>query len=69
LKNSQFGITSVSVNSSASYICISDIESTQFFKINILEDEVSLNRIKEGNAVGLSGVIYTKFLKGRHIIK
>lgn len=64
-EKSQFGITSVSVNSSASYICISDIESTQFFKINILEDEVNLQRIKEGSGVGLNGVIFTKFLKGK----
>jgi len=62
----QFGITSVSVNSSASYICISDIESTLFFKINILEDEVNLQKIKSGNAVGLSGVIYTKFMQGNY---
>lgn len=64
-EKNQFGITSASVNSSASYICISDIESTHFYKINILEDEVNFEKISEGNAVGLPGVIYTKFLQGK----
>lgn len=64
-EKSQFGITSVSVNSSASYICISDIETTHFYKINILEDEVNFQKISEGNAVGLPGVIYTKFMQSK----
>lgn len=64
-EKSQFGITSVSVNKSATFICISDIEGTQFYKINIGEDEVNLKRIKQGNAVGMRGVIYTRFMDGK----
>jgi hypothetical protein len=67
-EKSQFGITSVSVNKSANFICIADIEGTQFYKINIGEDEVNLKRIKQGNAVGLKGVIYTKFMQGKLFI-
>lgn len=60
-------ITSVSSNSSATYICISDIETTSFYKVNIGEDEVNLEKIKTGDATALKGVIYTKFLDGEFL--
>ena len=61
----EFGITSVSSNSSATYICISDIEATNFYKVIIGEDEVSLKKIHNEHKQALKGVIYTKFLEGK----
>lgn len=65
-KKGDFGITSVSVNAQATTICITDIEDTYVYKVAIGEDEVRLNRIKDIEGTMPKGVIYSRFLEGKH---
>jgi hypothetical protein len=61
----EFGITCVSLNRTATLICISDVESSKVYKINISESSVSLSKI-EGES--LSGSIFTKFINEDKIL-
>lgn len=63
----EYGITSMSANKSASFVCISDIYACNFYKVVISEDEVKLQQLtqKEGNK--LPGVIHSQFLDGKII--
>lgn len=58
----EYGITSVCSNTSATFLCISDAESTTFYKINIGVDEVNLVKINSEKHDALTGVIYSKFI-------
>lgn len=59
-KKGDNGITSVSIDQQARYLCISDSEETNFYSVKFSEGSVSLERISH-NVDELKGVIHTQF--------
>lgn len=53
------------MNRTATLICISDVESSKVYKINISESAVSFTKIEGEN---LNGAIFTKFLSDDKLI-